>query len=183
MTPVPQQAKKPMGQDNARRVFLSTALGKLHARYLRSDATRHVQSAVLPTQMCGFPSKTIEFGNHLVHQRAAFYEQKGITSAVIFLDLTAAFHCARARFGPSSGRKSARAVVLGALSSCMEAFRLIPRGFKLRFWTGVALPRLHRAIAAWHTDTFFRVRHTEQSPGDPLADLIFNACMTGFICD
>ena len=64
MTPVPKQAKKPMGQDNARGVLLSSTLGKLYAKYLRSDATRHVQSAVLPTQLGGFPSKTIEFGNH-----------------------------------------------------------------------------------------------------------------------
>ena len=91
MTPVPKEAQKPMGQDNARVVLRST-LGKLYAKYLRRDATGHVQSAVLPTQLGGFPSKTIEFGTHLVHQRAAFYKQKEITSAVIFLDLTAAFH-------------------------------------------------------------------------------------------
>ena len=86
MTPVPKQTKKPMGQDNARGVLLSSSLGKLHAKYLRSDATRHVQSAVLPTQLGGFPSKTIEFGNHLVYQRASVYRQKGVSSAVIFLD-------------------------------------------------------------------------------------------------
>ena len=82
MTPVPKQAKKPMGQDNARGVLLSSTLGKLYAKYLRSDATRHVPSAVLPTQLGGFPSKTIEFGNHLVNQRAAAYRQKGVSSAV-----------------------------------------------------------------------------------------------------
>ena len=127
MTPVPKQAKKPMDQDNARgggvrEVLLSSTLGKLYAKYLRSDATRHVQSAVLPTQLGGFPSKTIEFGNHLVHQRAAFYKQKGITSAVIFLDLTAAFHRALPELvlSPPLG-ETARAVLLGAPSSCMEA--------------------------------------------------------------
>ena len=69
MTPVPKQANKPMGQDNARGVLLSSTLGKLYAKYLRSDATRHVQSAALPTQLCGFTSKTIELGNHVVYQR------------------------------------------------------------------------------------------------------------------
>ena len=77
MTPVPKQAKKPMGHDNARGVLLSSTLGKLYAKYFRSDATRHVQSAVLPTQLGGFSSKTIEFGNHLVYKRAAVYRQKG----------------------------------------------------------------------------------------------------------
>ena len=75
MTPVPKQTKKPMGQDNARGVLLRSTLGKLHAKCLRSDATRHVQSAVLPTQLGGFPSKTIEFGNHLVNQRASVCRQ------------------------------------------------------------------------------------------------------------
>ena len=98
MTPVPKQAKKPMGQDNARGVLLSSTLGKLYAKYLRTDATQHVQSAVLPTQLGGFPSKTIEFGNHLVFQRALAYRQKGVSSAVIFLDMTAAFYRALPEF-------------------------------------------------------------------------------------
>ena len=70
MTPVPKQAEKPSGQDNERGVLLSSTLGKLHAKYLTSDAMVHVQSAVLPTQLGGFPSKTIEFGNRSVYQRA-----------------------------------------------------------------------------------------------------------------
>ena len=78
MTPVPKQAKKPMGQDNARGVLLSSTLGKLYAKYLRTDATQYIQSAVLPTQVGGFPSKTIEFGNHLVFQRAVAYRLKGV---------------------------------------------------------------------------------------------------------
>ena len=71
-----------MGQDNARGVLLSSTVGKFYAKCLRSDATRHVQSAVLPTQLGGFPNKTIEFGNHLVFQRAAVHQQKGVSSAV-----------------------------------------------------------------------------------------------------
>ena len=108
--------------NNTSGVVLSSTLGKLYAKYLRSDATVHVQSAVLPTQLGGFPSKTIEFGNHLVYQRAAFYKPKGITSAVIFLDRTAAFY--RATPGLVLGPlldESARAGLLGAPSSCMEA--------------------------------------------------------------
>ena len=72
--------------------FSSAARWELHAQYLRSDATEHVQSAVLPTKLGCFPSKTIEFGNHLVFQRAAFHRRKGMTSAVIFLDMTDAFY-------------------------------------------------------------------------------------------
>ena len=121
MTPVPKQAKKPLGQDNARGVFISSTLGKLYAKYHRSDATRHVQSAVLPTQLGGFPSKTVEFDNHLVYQRAAFYKRTGITSAVIFLDMTAAFYRALRELvlGPLLDEK-ARAVLLGAPSPCIE---------------------------------------------------------------
>ena len=53
MTPFPKQAKKPLSQDNARGFLLGSTLGKLYAKYLRSDATGHVQPAVLPT----FPAK------------------------------------------------------------------------------------------------------------------------------
>ena len=143
----------------------------------------------MPTQLGSFPSKTIEFGNHLVYQRAAFYKRKGITSAVIFPDMTAAFYRALPELvlGPLLDEK-AGAVLLGAPSSCMEASDYASR-IQAAILERGAPPWLHRAIADWHTDTFFRVRHTERTyglisrvrPGDPLVDLIFNACMTGFI--
>ena len=103
--------------------------------------------------------------------------------------MTAAFYRALPELvlGPLLDEK-ARAVLLGAPSSCIE-----PSDYASRIQAAIldwgAPQWLHRAIADWHTDTFFRVRHTERTyrlvsgvrPGDPLADLIFNACMTGFI--
>ena len=126
----------------------------------------------------------IEFGNHLVSQRAAFYKRKGITSAIIFLDMTAAFYRALPELvlGPLLDEK-AGAVLLGAPSSCgASRIQAAILDWGTPQW-------LHGAIADWHTDTFFRVRHAERTyrpvswvrPGDPLADLIFNVCMTGFI--
>ena len=189
MTPVPKQAKKPMGQDNARGILLSSTLGKLYAKYLRTGATQHVQSAVLPTQLGGFPSKTIEFGNHLVFQRALAYRQKGVSSAVIFLDMTAAFYRALPEFVLGSlMEEDARAVLLNAPSFNMKPSDYISR-IKAAICDWGAPPWLHRAIADWHAHSFFHVRHSEWTyrlvsgvrPGDPLADLIFNACMTSFI--
>ena len=77
MTPKPKQAKKPVGQDNAREVLLSSTLGKLYAKYLKSDATVHVQSAVLPTQLGNFPSKTIEFGKPFGPPTRCFPQTEG----------------------------------------------------------------------------------------------------------
>ena len=147
--------------------------GKLYAKYLRSDATGHVQSAVLPSQLGGFLNKTTEFGNHLVFQRAAFYKQKEVTSAVIFLDSTAAFYRALPELvlGPLLD-DNARAVWVPLPLAWRP--QTTPQGSELRFSTGWLQPWLNRAIADWHSDTFL-------CPGDPLADLIFIACMTGFI--
>ena len=190
MTPVPKQANKPLGQDNARGGFSSAARWESFTPSTAgATLRRHVQSAALPTQLGGFPCKTIEFGNHFVYQRAPFYKRKGIPSAIFFLDVTAAFNRALPElvFGPPLDEK-ARAVLLGAPSSCIE-----PSDYASRIQAAIldwgAPQWLHRAITGWHTDTFFRVRHTERTyrlvsgvrPGDPLADLIFNACMTGFI--
>ena len=82
----------------------------------------------------------------------------------------------------------ARAVLLGAPSSNMEPSDHTSRIRAVICDWGVP-PWLHRAVADWHAHTFFRVRHSERTcklvsgvrPGDPLADLFFNACMTGFI--
>ena len=116
MTPVPKQAKKLLGQDNAPggEGFASSTSG--------ATPPGHVQSAVFPTQLGGFPSKTIEFGNHLVHQRAAFYKRKGITSAVIFLDMTSAFYRTLPELVLGSLlNDEGRTVLLGAPSSSMKA--------------------------------------------------------------
>ena len=75
MTPVPKQAKKPLGHDNARES--SSAARWASFTPSTSGTTQRDMSAALPTQLDGFPSKTTEFGYHLVHQRAAFYKQKG----------------------------------------------------------------------------------------------------------
>ena len=102
------------------------------------------------------------------------------------LDKTAAFYRALPELvlGPLLDEK-AGAVLLGAPSSCIE-----PSDYASRIQAAIldweASQWLHSVIADWHTDTFFRVRHTERThrlvrPGDPLADLIFHACMTGFI--
>ena len=95
--------------------------------------------------------------------------------------------CTELVLGPLLDEK-ARAVLFGASSSCKE-----PSDYASRIQAAIldwgAPQWLHRATADWHTDTFFRVRRTERTyrlvsgvrPGDPLADLIFNACLTGFI--
>ena len=103
MTPVSKQAKKPLGQDNARAVRWASFTPST-----RSDATGHVQSAVLPTQLGGFPSKTIEFGNHF-----------GVPARC--LPQTFCRALPELVLGPLLDEK-ARAVLLGAPSSCsMEA--------------------------------------------------------------
>ena len=124
------------------------------------------QSVVLPTQLGGFPSKTIEFGNHLVYQRAALHKQNGVTSVVIFLDMTAAFYRALPELvlGPLLADDDARAVLMGAPSSGMDVSDCASRT-KAALLDWGAPPLLHRAIADWHADTFFQVRHSERTYG------------------
>ena len=88
--------------------------------------------------------------------------------------MTAAFYRALPELvlGPPLDEK-ARALLLVAPSSCMEASDCASR-IQAAILEWGAPPWLHRAIADWHTGVRL---------GDTLADLIFNACMTGFIKD
>ena len=141
--------KKPMGQNNARRVLLSSTLARLYAKYLRSDATCPVRSA---TDSVGRLSQQ----NHRVWKSfgppaRCLLQTEGVTSAFIFLDLTAAFYRALPEH------------VLGAPSSCMEARRDYTSRIRAATLDWRAPPWLHKAIADWHSDTSFRVRHTERT--------------------
>ena len=103
--------------------------------------------------------------------------------------MTAAFHRALPEhvLGPLL-EDDAKAVLLGAPSSNMEPSDYTSR-IRAALCVWGAPPWLHRATTDWQAHTFFHVRHSERTcklvsgvrPGDPLADLIFNACMTGFI--
>ena len=152
MTSVPKQVKRPLAQDSARCVLLSSMLCELYAKYLSSNATEHAQCVVLPTQLGGFPSETIEFGNHLVYQRAALYKQNGVTSVVIFLDLTAAFYRALPEvvLGPPLADDDARVVLMGAPSSGTS--RTTHPGPKPRSSTrgSAVAPQRHRRLACSH---------------------------------
>ena len=185
MTPVPKQAKKPMVRTtrevSARWESFTPSTSGATLRGTSSPQCCRPSWAAFPAE----PSSSATIRSAL-----PFSKQKGITSAVIFLDLTAAFYRAlpELALGPLLDVEcQGRAPVVHLPLAWRR--QTIPRGSKLRFWTGEAPPWLHTAIADWHTDTLFRVRHTEQTyrlisgvrPGDPVADLIFNACMTGFI--
>ena len=161
MTPVPKQGQRSHWVKTTHGASSLAALwASCTPSTLRSDATRRVQSAVLPTQLGGFPSKTIEFGNHLVFQRAAVYRQKGVSSAVIFLEMTAAFYRALPEFVLGSLMdEDARAVLLEAPSFKMEPSDYISR-IRAAICDWGAPPWLHRAIADWHAHAFFRVRHS-----------------------
>ena len=152
MRPVPKQARNPLAQDSARGVLLRSMLCELFAKYLSSNATEHAQSVVLLTQLGGFPSKTIEFGKHLVYQRAALYKQNGVTSVVIFLDLTAAFYRALPEvvLGLLLADDDARVVLMGAPSSGTS--RTAHPGPKPRSstWGSPVAPQGHRRLACRH---------------------------------
>ena len=117
----PASIKSPQRDNNDRTndaTWFTTAQDGL--KWAAMECEQQTQTTKTIHDPGGFPRKTIEFGNHLVYQRAAFYKRKGITSAVIFLDMTAAFALPELVLGPLPDEK-ARAVLLGAPSSCMEA--------------------------------------------------------------
>ena len=175
MTPVPKQAKKPLGQDNARWGSRQQRAGKA-----TSGATPRCTSNPRCCQRtwAAFQAKPVRQPFGLPARCLLQTEGDHFCSHLPCV--------ARARFEPSTGRKG-QGRSPGAPSSCIEAFDYASR-IQAAVLDWEAPPWLQSTIADWHTDTFFRVRHTKRTyrlvsrvrPGDPLADLIFNACMTGF---
>ena len=155
MTPIPKKSSAPFDTTNARGVLLSSCLGKVHARVIRSAVLPSVRWSCLPDAAWGFSHMSIEFGNRLVHQRTAHSKKLGVSSAVIFVDMVAAFYrmLPELTLGPllsDAGRQLLTSQVLAPVALSLAEYVARVTSVILK-WGAPAW--VARAVADWHAHT------------------------------
>ena len=167
-------------------MLLGTLSKRLHA-LMRKQLIRVLDDIRPPGQIGGFPRQQVTFGAHSVGTFIRMTSQAGLSSGVLYVDLSNAFH------------RLIRELVLGVqknedfeqVVSMLESDQFDCQG--VREWAKLPglLQRLRapqlliKLLSDVHHHTWFvlanqtRVTHTRKGtrPGSPLADAIFHALM------
>ena len=166
-------------------LLLPTFAKRLHA-ILRARLMQQTALRRDPGQMGGFKGQQVAFGSHLIRALTNVFAAKGWSSAVVFVDLSTAFHHLVRQLVVGVGETEELKVVLEALahSPNAEAAGQLGRhlvGILEHAGIDVLLLRLLRDVhsGTWYSLTGATLTQTHRGtrPGSPLADSIFHILM------
>ena len=75
-----------------RSIFISPVLGKIHHRLFREQLAQYFEPYSLPMQLGGRPHKSVSQASHGLQLALADASQRGLSTAVIFVDIANAFY-------------------------------------------------------------------------------------------
>eukprot|EP00435_Cladocopium_sp_Y103_P040768 s901_g11.t1 len=169
-----------------RGILLLPSAGKRAHAILRNQIMTVLWPARSQGQMGGFPAQQVLFGSHAMRTFGALCDQHGLSSAILFLDLSSAFHhlIREVVVGAVDGYNLAP--VLDVLSqsqhpvASFSQFEKLP-GLLEELGVPVAIVRLLRDMhfSTWCAlhDRWLLRTHRGTRPGSPLADIIFHTLM------
>lgn len=169
-----------------RGILLLPNAGKRAHAILRSHIMRALAPARSPGQLGGFAGQQVMFGSQALRVFGTICDCHGLSSAILFLDLSSAFHhlIREAVVGSVDGANLAPVLkVLQAGGEPIDKFHAFSNLPGILTELGVAEPivRLLRDIhlGTWCTlhDRWLLRTHRGTRPGSPLADIIFHALM------
>lgn len=186
LAPIP---KKPRCAETARYrgiLLLSTAAKRLHA-LLRQRLMTLLHHRRPAGQLGGYAQQEPAFGSQAVHTFHRIMTSAGLSSCIVFVDLSAAFHrLIRELIVGISVPQDLQAVLdsLAGSQADLAALGAILREPSMLEAIG-APPALKQLLADVHVDTWFQVQGNPvlvrtmrgTRPGSPLADCIFHAAM------
>eukprot|EP00435_Cladocopium_sp_Y103_P019087 s843_g4.t1 len=169
-----------------RGILLLPSAGKRAHAILR----RQIMSVLWPVrsqgQMGGFPAQQVIFGSHAIRTFGVLCDTQGLSSAILFLDLSSAFHHLIREVVVGSVDGSNLAPVLDVLAQSrnpIDSFKQFEQLPGLLEDMGVPVPvvRLLRDmhLGTWCSlhDKWLLRTHRGTRPGSPLADIIFHTLM------
>ena len=170
---------------NYRGILLLNAIGKRFHSWLRGRTMLHLNGKQPTGQIGGFPQQQVSYGSQAINRIARIAAQQSIPLAILFVDVSAAFH------------SLIRELVLG-ISSTMD-LEVVYDHLTILEAQGVEqwlqLPAIIEQLGApaalvhmlreVHVDTWFRMPHlatfsrtTKGSrPGSPMADIVWHILM------
>ncbi len=169
-----------------RGIMLLETTGKIFHSLVRRFLLRWSLPRRRACQFGGYPAQQTLYATQMLRAASRIYNQRGVSSGVLFIDIKAAFHSLirELTFG-------VRSQLPAPLRRQLESEGLDPAQIEARIamesatFTQSASPVLTRLLQETHHSTWFTLSNHDESyqthrgsrPGSPLADLAFNTMM------
>ena len=176
--------------ENARGIMLLPTMAKVYHALLRRRMMAYLTKQRPPGQLGGFNHQQVTFGSLALRSFCKLIDSKGLSSAVVFIDLSNAFHRLIRELATGNGLEEDLMVIFNSLRE--QGVPFDPS--LLRDNLLGALPRLGcpqsliRILQDIHTDTWCNLNSSATirtrrgtRPGSPLADAIFHVVMADII--
>ena len=169
-----------------RGILLLGNMAKRTHSVIRKQLMSHLERVRAPGQLGGFPGQQVMFGSQALRLFCSMADTKGVSCAVLFLDLSNAFHHLVRELVTGIAHSSSLEVVLETLTTTQHPTERIRAACSLpglleKLGAPDCLVRLLRDIHAetWCSLPDQSVLHTHRGtrPGSPLADIIFHVLM------
>ena len=170
---------------NYRGILLLNAIGKRFHSWLRGRTMLHLQGKQPTGQIGGFPQQQVSYGSQAINRIARIAAQQSIPLAILFVDVSAAFHSLIRELVLGIGSETDLEVVYDHLT-ILEA-QGVDQWLRLPAIIEQlgAPPALVHMLREVHVDTWFRMPHlasfsrtTKGSrPGSPMADIVWHILM------
>ena len=176
--------------ENGRGIMLLPTMAKVYHALLRKRMISYLERKRPPGQLGGFSHQQVAFGSLALRSFCRLVDSKGLSSAVLFVDLSDAFHRLVRELATGNGLEADLTAVLASLHEQgvpfdPALFRENLLGSLERLGCPVYLVRILQDI---HIDTWcnlngsatIRTRRGTR-PGSPLADAIFHIVMADIV--
>ena len=175
-----------------RSIFISNYSAKLFHQCVRQHLVTAWEPAIQAMQYGGRAGLGVDMAHHVVQSHQAWATQAGVPTAVLFVDIRSAFYTViRQSFTALPNDNSAflkAMTVLGMMPDDVQRLLQATSQDAVACKLSVHLQHLLRDLMS---QTFFTLPGLElpcqttrgTRPGDPIADILFNMCMTAILAD
>ena len=167
-------------------LLLPTLAKRVHAM-MRTRLMQQVSRQRDPAQLGGYAGQQVSFGAQTLRALTNVFSAHGLSSAVLYVDLSTAFHHLVRQLVTGIGSQADWDVVLARLTSATTPAEAKIEGHKIvglmdKLQVDPMLARLLRDVheSTWYSLTGQELVHTFRGtrPGSPLADMVFHLLMT-----
>ena len=177
-----------------RSIFISPVLGKIHHRLFREQLAQYFEPYSLPMQLGGRPHKSVSQASHGLQLALADASQRGLSTAVIFVDIADAFYKAmRQHILPTPSDKRTVRELFHMLRLDDDAFGDFERYMicQTAFQDAEVPAHLENLLAQGLNTTWYgmdkspRLTLTRRGsrPGDCYADIVFGFAFTRLLAN
>ena len=173
-----------------RSIFVSNDSTKLYHQFIRQHLVANWEPKADHLQCGGRKGVGVDIAHHVIQCQQAWVTANAIPSAILYIDLRAAFYTViRQTFTALPCKNQAFMHAMATLGVPMQDIATLLEAADKECVTEGLSAHLQKVLHDMMTNTFFTIPGLQDPcnttrgtrPGDPVADILFNLCMTNLL--